>query len=94
MTQQRIVIQSERIITTTPVPGSFVRQVSVTYQLPPRPPNVIFIPEDDLPDLVFLRDNPDKAEAPADLVAAGNRIRRERIEAKESRRLTTARRTI
>ena len=87
-------ILSERVISTPARPGRDTRRAAITYQLPPRPPNVIFIPEEDLPDLVWLRDNPDQTDAPEEIRAAGDQIRKDRIFAQDRRQGARGGRTI
>ena len=76
-TQIRIV--DEAVLTVSPAVGESYRQVALTYQMAPRPPNVVFIREDDLPDLVWRRDHPKEKEAPPQIQAQGDKVRRERI---------------
>jgi hypothetical protein len=92
--QPRIRILTERIIETTPRPGVTERRAAITYQIPPRPPNVVFLDADLLPDLVWLRSHPASQEAPAAERARGDVLRRERILANEQTRRTTGVRTI
>ena len=91
---QAVRILSERIISTTPAPGKEERRAAITYQVPPRPPNVIYIPEAELPDLAWLRDNPDQDEAPEELRRQGDAIRKQRILAQDRRQGATRPRTI
>lgn len=96
MTQsgEKIVILQEHITTTTPSAGEAGRLVSITYQLPPRPPNVVFINEDLLPDLVWRRENPDAGDVPKDIQEKGDDVRRLEIRQAVFRRQQQPRRTI
>lgn len=60
-----ISIVSERSIDTQPVPGTVVTQIAVTYRVAPNPPQVVFVPLEQLPNWVFQRDNPGKPIPPA-----------------------------
>lgn len=73
-------ITSERSITTRPAPGvSRVLRV-ITYQLPAQSPRVLLVREEDLPDRLWLQQNPGQ-EIPAALVEQGAATRRARINA-------------
>jgi hypothetical protein len=73
-------ILSETILTATPAPGSSYRQVAITYSAPPRPPDVVFLRADQLPDLVWAQEHPGQ-EIPDSIRARGDRARRQAIEA-------------
>ena len=81
MTSQvpQVRILQERVISTTPAPGEEQRKVAITYQLPPMPPSVIFIAEEDLPDMVWRRDHPDAGDVPEEIQKQGDAVRREAI---------------
>lgn len=61
-------------------PEEAVIVVAITYQADTRPPRTVWVDEDQLPDLVFAKDNPGK-EIPASLVEAGDKVRKEAIQA-------------
>lgn len=79
MERQTIRVLEEARIRVEPEPGESYYNVAITYQLPPRPPSVLFVREDDLPDLVWRREHPGVEEVPRDVLARGDKIRRERI---------------
>ncbi len=82
---ERIRILNERLLTTTPVAGEQSRLVSITWQIPPRPPSVVFIAEDELPDLVWRRENPDAGDVPEAIQAKGDEVRRLNIQQQTAR---------
>lgn len=61
----QISIISERLIPTQPVPGQVVDQIAITYRIAPNPPQVIFIPLEQLPNWVYQRDHPGQPVPPA-----------------------------
>lgn len=79
MERAQIRIVNEAVLTVSPAVGESYRQVAVTYQMAPRPPNVVFIREDDLPDLVWRRDHPKETTVPPQIQAQGDKVRRDRI---------------
>lgn len=82
----RIRIISERVLTTTPAPGEIESKVAITYQVPPKPPSVVFVNQSDLPDLVWRRDHPAQDQVPEDVQQRGDQVRRQIIEREISRR--------
>ena len=78
-------ILREQILPSSPRPGEVRTLVAITYQLAARPPQVILIPEADLPDRVFLKDHPQETEAPPELVEAGQELRRQHIQSQNNR---------
>lgn len=84
--RQPIRIISERFITTTPAPGQVERKLAITYQLPPKPPSVVFVNEDDLPDLKWRRENPGQDQVPEEIQKRGDELRRRIIEREVARR--------
>jgi len=84
MTSPRIRILSERLLTTSPEPGETAATVALTYQLPPRPPSVVFVPADQLVDVVWRQEHA-TGKIPVDLVDIGDKVRRKAIEAQLSR---------
>ncbi len=78
-------ILREQVITSTPRPGQSRRIVAVTYSLAARPPQVVFIPAGEVPDIVFLETHPQETEAPANLVEEGRIVRFRRIQAQINR---------
>lgn len=92
--RQPIRIISERSITSSPEPGVIERKIAITYQFPPRPPNVVFVLEGDLPDLVWRRDNPGQADVPEDIQRQGDEVRRRIIERAAQRRASDRPRVI
>lgn len=87
-------ILRERAITTTPSVGEESRLIAITFQIPPLPPNVVFIEEKDLPDRMFLIDNPDAEEVPDAIQKEGDAIRRLNIQQRVVRDPRTQPRTI
>lgn len=79
MTTANIRIIREVFVSSVPTPGTTTRQIAITYQIGPTPPQVIIIPESELPDRVFLAENPDATEVPAVIAAQGDAARREFI---------------
>ena len=84
MNSPRIRILSERYLTTSPEPGETVATVALTYQLPPRPPSVVFMPADQLPDVTWRQEHA-TGKIPAGLVEDGDKARRRAIEGQLSR---------
>ncbi len=58
--------------------------MAITYQLAARPPQIVLIPAEELPDLVFLAEHPQE-EAPPELVQEGQELRRRFIQDQISR---------
>ena len=87
-------ILRERVITTTRPGAAIDRKIALTYTVGPRPPQLIFIAEADLPDRVWRIDNPGKSEVPAKVLLEGDAKRRELVEADQARRGEPAARTI
>lgn len=94
MTSPPIRILRERVLTTTPQPGETVRRVAIIYAVGPRPPQVLFLLESDLPDRVWRNENPGKTDVPKTVQAEGDAKRRELIEADQATRGEPAPRTI
>lgn len=94
MTTERIRIISERTLTTSPGPGRINRLISITWQVPPRPPEVLFVNEDDLPDLLWLKDHPGETEVPEEIRKQGDEARRRLINQQRSSRPSRGPRTI
>ncbi len=94
MTSPRIRILRERVLTSTRSPGTVTRRIAITYSIGPRPPQVLFVPAEELPDWAWRNENPGAAEVPADVLAEGDVKRRELIEANEARVGEPAPRTI
>ncbi len=76
-----IEILTERLTQTYPTPGEVRQVVAVTYRDPPNPPQVVFVPPDDLPAWVWRRTNPD-APVPEEIQQRSDAILRERIRAR------------
>ena len=79
MTTAGIRIIREIFITSVPTPGTTERQLAITYQIAPRPPQVVIIPEAELPDRVWLLEHPGQTEVPADIQQRGDAARRQAI---------------
>ena len=94
MAGPEIKVLADRIITTNPAPGEAVNTVAVTYRIEPRPPEVIFIPAADLPDVAYRLEHPTEGQAPAKLRKEGDAVRRQRIEARLGEQATTPERAI
>ncbi len=77
-----ISIISERAIPTMPTPGVEVVQIAVTYRIAPNPPQVIFVPLEQLPNWVFQRDHPGQPVPPA-VQRAGDDALRSIIKARQ-----------
>jgi len=73
---KQITIISETPQVTFPRPGESVVQIALTYQVDAGPPRTIWIPQTNLPDLVYLATHPEAAEAPAEMVKKGDDARR------------------
>lgn len=94
MTTAGIRILREAFITSSPRPGEVLRLVAITYQVPPGPPQVITIPEADLPDLVWRAEHPGEPGPPQDLRDQGDQVRRQRILARRGQVITDQGRVI
>ena len=79
-------ILSERILTTTPVPGEELPVVALTYRQSPLPPATLFIQAGELPDIKYLLEHPDESQAPPDLVKKGEAVRQKKIQEATGRR--------
>lgn len=78
-------ILREVVIPSSPAVGETDRLVAITYQVPARPPQVILIRAEDLPDLAWREQNPGSEEVPPSVQQQGDRERRNRILQKLSR---------
>jgi len=76
---KQITIISETPQVTFPRPGESVVQIALTYQVDAGPPRTIWIPQTNLPDLVYLATHPFfaiSAGASAEMVKKGDDARR------------------
>ncbi len=80
MTTPAFTILRETLVPTAPRPGDNRRNLAITYALAARPPQVVIIRAEELPDLEFLRTHPEETEAPPALIQEGERIRNLRIQ--------------
>jgi len=96
MTSQKTTIRilRERTITSQPAAGESARLIAITYQIAPLPPNVVFIPESELPDRQWVIDNPELTEIPEEVQQAGDGVRRQNILANSRREDAQPARTI
>ena len=79
-------IVRERVITRRPRVGEEVQVLAITWQIPPNPPRVLFVNDDQLPDRVWRLANPTIETIPPAIQAEGNAKRRELILAARQRR--------
>ena len=76
----------ERVITRRPRVGTEIQVLAITWQIPPNPPQVLFVDESELPDRVWRRSNPTIEKIPEPIREQGNAKRRELILAARQRR--------
>ena len=81
MTGPPIRILREGRITTTPRAGEIESRISITYTVGPRSPQVLIVPESELPDNVWRIENPGEGAVPQAVQDAGDAKRRQLIEA-------------
>ena len=79
--RQRVRILSEIPQVTYPEPGKPRTLIALTYQVDSGPPRTVWIPEDDLPDAIYLRLHPDGPAAPPEVVRQGDVARKKAIRA-------------
>lgn len=79
MTTAAIRIVREVSISSVPRPGTTLGLRAITYQVGPRPPQVVIVAEDELPDRVWLAENAPRTDVPPDVLAAGDAARRSAI---------------
>jgi hypothetical protein len=92
--QPPIRILSERAFDVSPSPGLIERQVAITYQIAPLPPNVVFVKADELPDYSWRKANPATTELPASVQKLADDHRRKLILEHSRSRGSKAPRTI
>lgn len=83
-------ILREQILPSAPRVGESRQLLAITYQLAARPPQVVVIPADQLPDLAFLAAHPEETEVPPGLLEEGQEVRNRFIRAQIDRTPPTA----
>ena len=78
-TRPAIRILGERAITTFQSATESTVRMSITYQVGPLPPDVVFVDRSDLADLVWRDAHPDAAKVPDDIQKKGDDARRDAI---------------